>query len=718
MNNKQKQSVNKKDIKNNRKYFGRLIFFVVIAIFILFAGRFFYISVIHRADGQDLQKKVAKLYDAETRQPAKRGTIYDSNQQPVAEDTTTYSIYIVLSKKATYNGKIDYLPDSKKRQAASVLSKNLNISYQKVWQTLNPKNKDLYQVELGSPGKNISLETKKTIAKSKIPGIKFIPSQSRLYPNGKFASHLVGLAENTEGKLEGVMGLEKEFNKKLKGVDGVKKSSFDSQGTDIPGRNGKSRKVKNGDDIYTTIDQRLQNYLESLTNKASDKYHPKGVRAMLMNAKSGEIIAATQRPTFNPQTREGINDIWRNTLLEDAYEPGSTMKIFTTAAAINSGNFNPNATYHSGSYEVDKQKIYDWNKNGWGTIDYQQAFIRSSNVGMAHLEQQMGPDKWKDYLDKFGFLKSTKAGLGDESSGSISYKYPIDQVNTSYGQGIDVTAFQMMQGFSAIANDGKMVKPRLISQIKDPNTGKTVYSSKPTTVGHPIKKETSKQVLNLMERVVTDKNGTGQDYKLNNYPVAVKTGTAQIANENGSGYMNGDTNYTFSVAGIAPANDPKYVLYVTMERPKSFSSEGTATKMLSTIFNPLMQRTLDDEANESKVSMQKIDNMNGMDTNDATEKLEKQGLKVEVVGSGDKIKRQSQKPGAKVIKGERVILVTDKRLTMPDFSGWSQADIVNFGQMVGLKIKITGSGYGAKQSVDPGKDLTSVKSLEVNLQSH
>ena len=221
-----------------------------------------------------------------------------------------------------------------------------------------------------------------------------------------------------------------------------------------------------------------------------------------------------------------------------------------------------------------------------------------------------------------------------------------------------------------------------------------------------------------MERVVTDKNGTGQDYKLNNYPVAVKTGTAQIANENGSGYMNGDTNYTFSVAGIAPANDPKYVLYVTMERPKSFSSEGTATKMLSTIFNPLMQRTLDDEANESKVSMQKIDNMNGMDTNDATEKLEKQGLKVEVVGSGDKIKRQSQKPGAKVIKGERVILVTDKGLTMPDFSGWSQADIVNFGQMVGLKIKITGSGYGAKQSVDPGQDLSSVKSLEVNLQSH
>lgn len=718
MNNKQKQSVNGKDINYNRKYLGRLIFFVVIAIFTLFTGRFFYVSVFHKADGQNLQKKVAKLYDAETRQPAKRGTIYDSNAQPIAEDTTTYSIYIVLSKKATYNGKINYLPDSKKRQAASILSKNLHIDYKKVWNILNPQNKDLYQVELGNSGKNISLETKKAISSAKIPGIKFIPSQSRLYPNGNFASHLIGLAENTDGRLVGVMGLEKQFERLLKGKDGVKESSFDSQGTDIPGRNGKTRKVKNGDNIYTTIDQRLQNYLESLTDQAQNRYHPQGIRVMLMNAKSGDIIAATQRPTFNPQTREGINDVWRNTLLADAYEPGSTMKIFTTAAAINSGNFNGDASYQSGSYEVDKQKIYDWNRVGWGTINYQQAFIRSSNVGMAHLEQQMGAKEWYKYLEKFGFLKSTDSGLGDESAGSISYKYPIDQANTSYGQGIDVTAFQMMQGFSAIANGGKMVKPRLISEIKDPNTNKIVYKSQPTVIGHPINRATSQQVLNLMQRVVTDENGTGQDYKLNNYSVAVKTGTAEIANENGSGYMSGDTNHIFSVAGIAPANNPKYILYVTMERPKSYGQEKTATKALSTIFNPLMQRTLDDDTNESQVATKKITDFKGSNVDNAVEKLQKQDLKVEVIGKGDKVKQQSQDPGAKVIKGERVVLLTNGNLTMPDLTGWSQADIVNFGQMVGINIKLSGSGYGIKQSVAAGQNLTGVKSLKVNLQEH
>ncbi len=717
MNNKQKRSVKNKGVSYNRKYIGRTIFFAIIGIFIIFAGRFFYISVFHQADGQNLHQNVAKLYDATTRLAAKRGTIYDSNSQPIAEDTTTYSVYIVLSRKATYNGKVDYLPTSKKRDAAKLLSRNLHMSYVQVWKAINPQNKDLYQVELGNKGKNISLETKKTIDDAKIPGIKFIPSQSRLYPNGNFASHIIGLSENTNGKLIGVMGLEKQYDKQLRGTDGVRKSSFDSEGTTITGRRGKTRKVKNGDNIYTTIDQRLQTYLETLTDRAQNKYHPVGIRAILMNSKTGSVIAATQRPTFNPQTKQGISDIWRNTLLEDAYEPGSTMKVFTTAAAINSNVFNGDATYHSGTYQIDKQTIYDWNRIGWGTINYDQAFIRSSNVGMAHLQQQIGARRWEQYLKKFGFLRSTNAGLGDESSGSISYKYPIDQANTSYGQGIDVTSLQMMQGFSAIANGGKMMKPRLISKITDPNTHKDVYHSSPTIVGHPITKKTSQQVLNLMEKVVTDPNGTGHDYKLNDYSIAAKTGTAQIAKPDGSGYLSGETNYTFSVVGIAPASDPKYVLYITVERPKTFSSDGTATKMIASIFNPLMQRTLDDDSTDSQTATDTVTDLVGTSVSSATKKLQAAGLKAEVVGNGAKVTKQSQVKGAKVIKGERIILVTNGPATIPDLKGWSQADILKFSQMFGLKLKLTGSGYGDTQSVAPGRRITVGQELKVDLTS-
>src|SRR5699024_10747133 len=194
-----------------------------------------------------------------------------------------------------------------------------------------------------------------------------------------------------------------------------------------------------------------------------------------------------QRPTFNAQTRVGLNNSWTNTLTESAYEPGSCMKIFSMAAAINSGIYNPNATFMSGRYDIDGAYVYDWDRNGWGPITYQQEFIRSSNVVIAKLEQQMGAKRWLRYLKSFGFLKAVNGpGLGTEASGAIGYKYPIDQANTAYGQSIDVTVMQMMQGFSMLANNGEMVQPRLIKNIVNPNTGKTVYRSTRKVVGHPV----------------------------------------------------------------------------------------------------------------------------------------------------------------------------------------------------------------------------------------
>ena len=182
--------------------------------------------------------------------------------------------------------------------------------------------------------------------------------------------------------------------------------------------------------------------------------------------------------------------------------------------------------------------------------------------------------------------------------------------------------------------------------------------------------------------------------------------------------MTGDTNYTFSVAGIAPANDPKYVLYVTVERPKTFGSEGTATKMMATIFNPLLQRTLDDDANDAQVATQTVKDMEGQSTNSAVAALQKAGLKVEVVGSGATVKKQSQEAGAKLIKGDRVILLTNGPATMPNVNGWSQADVVKLSQLLNLKIKVHGFGYVIQQSIEPGTNLKGNMPLEVVLKSH
>lgn len=268
------------------------------------------------------------------------------------------------------------------------------------------------------------------------------------------------------------MGLEALYDNYLKGKDGYDMRSTDSHGIKLSGMKSRLVKAKDGDNIYTTFNSRDQSYLESLLNKAQETYHPKSMNVVLMNAKTGAILAASQRPTFNPQTREGIEDQWKNTLMEDTYEPGSVMKILTMSAAINSGNYNENEYFKSGSMKIgNSQRVNDWEVAGWGYLNYRQGFIRSSNVGMAKLEQKMGAKLWEKYIKKFGLLKSTDSGLSsNESSGSIEYKYPIEQANTAFGQGINVTVLQMMQAFSSVANNGEMVKPYLIekSSIRQP----------------------------------------------------------------------------------------------------------------------------------------------------------------------------------------------------------------------------------------------------------
>ncbi|KRL38690.1 penicillin-binding transpeptidase domain-containing protein [Liquorilactobacillus uvarum] len=713
---KNKRQVNKREWQYNRKHFGIGVFFIVGLIFVIFISRFFYVGIYKRVDGVNLPKRVAQLYASKTEVKAQRGTIYDADNQPIAEDTSTYSIYIILSKKAVAFGKREYLSDKDKNKAARVLSKNLPISYERVKKILNPVDKDTYQVELSNAGKNISLETKKKIASAGITGINFKESQARLYPNGVFASHIVGIAENESGKMVGVMGLEKAFNSDLTGVNGVRSFEKDVHGTPIPGKKIKTQKAKDGDNVYTTIDSRLQTYLETLLTQAQNKYHPASTNAILMNAHTGEIVAASQRPTFNAQTKEGIDQVWRNTLAEDSYEPGSTMKVLTMSAAIDSGIYNSSSTFKSGTYKIDGKTIDDWDTNGWGYITYQDAFVRSSNVGMAHLEQTMGSKVWLKYIKRFGLLKSTGSVIPNEASGSIEYKYPIDQANTAYGQGVTVTGLQMMQAFSAIANGGKMVKPQIVKKIVNPNNGKVILKNKTDIVGQPIKKETANKVLEMMQDVVYDKNGTGSAYKIDGYRIGVKTGTAQIGNSSGTGYLTGDTNYIFSVVGMAPATNPKYILYITMKQPSTMGN-GTSSQMLASVFNPVMKRALEEDKETTTSTPQiKVADVVGKSTTVAKMKLSGAGLFVTTIGNGNKVIAQSVSKNSVLLSGERVIILTNGEKTMPDISGWSRSDVLKLSSLLGIKFNISGTGYVNSQSVATNKSLSDVESVNVQLK--
>lgn len=708
--------------RHNRQVFGAFFLGIIAIVFLVFVCRFSYIAISGHIKNVNLKATVNNKYLQTNIIKAQRGTIYDAMGNVIAEDAHAYTVYAVLNKQyVDNNGKPLYVTD--KDKVATVLSKNLGISKSKVLKYLNPK-KQVYQVEFGSAGRNLSLAQKDAIEKAKLTGIYFMQTPSRLYPNGVFASHEVGLTQlsstdenDPTNKLVGIMGIEKYFNKQLTGKNGYIENIRDNFGYNISDSPVTKTKAKNGDNVYLTLDSHLETYLESLMSKVQKVADPVELNAAVMDAKTGQILAVAQRPSFNPMTRKGLDKMWRDALVADTYEPGSVMKILTLAAAINTGTYNPNELYDSGSIKVGTSVIKDWQTSGWGVIPLKQAFPRSSNVGFVHIEQALGAQTWFHYMRKFGLGKKTGIQLPGELAGSIQFKRPVDQAVTSFGQGVNVTMVQMLQAVSAVANNGAMLKPQIVSKVVNPNTGKTTYYQ-PKVVGHPITPDTAKKVLSAMQEVVNDSYGTGRAYKIPGQKIAVKTGTAQIANPKGGGYLTGERNYIFSVMGIAPANNPRYVVYITMKQPRYFYDNDTsATKTLALIFNPLMKHLLSmAETSNKQLSEVTMPSVVNKSTNAAKKQLQKDGLTVTTIGTGNTIVQQLPLPGESLLKQQRVLLLTNGAMTMPDTKGWSKDDVMKLSEITGAPIKIKGDGYVVSQSLAAGTLMKSAKEITITLK--
>ncbi|MFC6316320.1 penicillin-binding protein [Lapidilactobacillus achengensis] len=706
--------------QRNRGVIGLVLAALSIIVLLLFVIRFAYIAGSGHVGQVDLTKKTQKKYRFDQVIKARRGTIYDANGNAVAEDSNVYTLYAVLDKnQVSTAGRPLYVKD--KAKTATVLSKYLKISATEITKTLN---QNQFQVEFGAAGRNLSLEIKQKITDEKLPGINFTETPSRLYPNGTFASHIVGLAQlkttvdqtnqQSTQQLKGLMGVEQYFNKQLTGVNGRQVAKLNNYGYELPDSKRVVKKAEDGSDVYLTLDSRLQSYLEQLLQDVQDKYDPTELSAILMNAKTGAIIAASQRPTFNAATKSGLETQWRDSLVEDAYEPGSVFKVLLLAAAIDSGKYNPNATYRSGSVTINGSTIRDWNQVGWGTIPFSQVIPRSSNTGAVHIEQALGETLWKEYLNRFRVGQKTGITLPNEASGSIQIKTPLDRAITSFGQAVNVSAVQMMSFLSAIANQGEMLQPRIVSKVVS-NQGKvTKYDKK--VLGTPISADTAKQVIAAMRQVVEADYGTGQQYKIDGYDqqIAVKTGTAQIASSKG-GYLTGSNDYIYSVAGIAPADDPEYILYVTAKQPDI--TKADAISILSEIFNPLMKRALnyrttsaDTDANSIKMSK-----LTGLASAAAVKKAKDQGLTVTQVGNGSKIVQQLPAAGEKVIAKQRVVLLTEGAMTMPNVVGWSKNDVLKLAEITGGDFKFSGDGYVTSQSLKAGAVITAGQQIVIKL---
>lgn len=721
--------------KNNRKKVGVFFFSMTFVLFFLFVFQLTKIVVFGKVANVSLEEKTKQLYQGSEIVKAKRGTIYDRNGIAIAEDATSYSAHAILSKTYVSGNKKLYAEPKNFEKLAAILAKEIDgFNEKQAVNILEMGDKEgKYQIEF-SQAKKLTLKQKMAIEKDmeneKVVGIYFDESQARMYPNGEFASHLIGYTDVKTSKsgdkeLVGKMGIESAYNNSLKGTDGKIVYQKDRFQNPLPGTISESIPSKDGKDIYTTLDSRIQIYLEKYMKEYDEKMKTKSMTAMLVKADTGEIIALNQQPSFDPETKKGIADkknfSWANQFVEDTFEPGSTMKVMTTAAAITQGVYNPNESYQGGKIKVADAVIDDWDHGAKGMLTMRSALSWSSNKGMVILEQKM-PDEWPKYLKKFGFGRSTYSGLDGEAKGLLPSTNIVDTAMSAFGQSIAVTNFQMMQAFTSVANDGTMLKPQFITKIVNPTTGKATVME-PEVVGNPVTSEAAKQVREYM-RDTTESKDYGIAYGKYNVPgyhISAKTGTAQIA-ENGA-YLTGEYDYVYSAVSMVPSEKPEYIFYLTIKRPEKYDYDA-----LSDITNAIMKRAMDITSTDANQSQHKeperpnekvqVADYRNLDAAQAANSVQKSGLDPIVLGDGGKIKKQSVESGTKMLAGEKILLLTDNStIIMPDLTGWSKADVVKLGKLLGVETKFEGDGYVVHQSIDAYAAI-SEKTLKITLKEN
>ncbi|MHA5106931.1 penicillin-binding protein [Oenococcus oeni] len=710
---KKKRKTSKTSPINRSKRAGMMIFFTISVILLALAIHFIYVSATRTVKGRKLSESELKHFVSNQTVQAKRGGIFDSTGQVLAENTTTYNLYAIVDKSYKSNGKALYVVNKKK--TAKFLAKVIDMKESDILKRLNAK-KGTFQVEFGSAGQNLSISQHDKIVAAKLPGLKFTTNASRLYPNGVFASQIVGLTSTkSNSKMTGIMGIEESMNKYLAGKSGVK--TVQETATGVPLTYSTNKKVKDGDDVYLTLNYNLQYQLESLMSHVYKVTKPKAMTAMLVNAKTGAILAATQRPTFNASTKKGLSNMWDNLLVQDPIEPGSTMKVFTLSAAIDTGHWNPTATFKSGELSIGSQKVYDAEDN-MGVLTYREGFARSSNVAFAKTEISMGPTIWRKYINKFRFLKATKTMLPNESAGSIVFNEPIEQADTAFGQGIDVTPMQIVQALTAVANNGREIRPYLVSKVVNPDTNKVVYKNKKKFLSRTMKKSTAEQVRKDMIDVVNLSDGTAKTYSLakEGYQIAAKTGTAQIA-INGK-YTDNYDESTHSVEVLVPAKHPKFIFYMYLREPEKFIG-GLADPTINTVFHPLILSALNAAKANSNVKVKNatVPDLQGKIASGVESTLKNAGLNPIIIGdSSKKITSQSISADTKIVSGQKIFVKTSGDVIMPNMNGWSISDVSTFASLTGIKLSYSGAGKVVSQSISAKSTIKKGENLGVKLQ--
>lgn len=693
-------------------------------LLLLFFALVIRLSYIMIAKSKQYTNIATDQWTSEVKIQARRGKILDRNGQELAVSANVYRVDLDMNTlrqtKTKYN-----LTDE---EIASELAKAVNMEKEEVLKILRKTLPSGLPIGSATLIRRIEKEEADNvrnieIREHKLRGVIVSPDTKRYYPNDNFLAHVMGHT-NSDGK--GLTGVELTYDKYLSGIPGVKIAETDSKSQDLPYTISQYTNPVPGKDVVLTIDSMMQHFAEKAADQALIDNKAKAVTVMIMNPKSGEVLAMANKPGYNPNSPwvedksfEELQKDWRNRAVSDTFEPGSVFKVVTAAAAMEQQVIDEKKYQITcnGSVTIGNRIIRCWKRTGHGTESFVDILKNSCNVGLIDLGRKLGPEKLNEYIKKFGLGQKTGIDLPGEAKGIIKKTENIsetDLATISFGQTNTLTVTQYMQAFNAIANGGYIIKPHVVKEIVhyDENNKKQVDVSFDN-----IEKEKKKvldsdvmaRLRGYLEKVISE--GGGQNAYVEGYKIAGKTGTAQKV-INGR-YAAG--KYIASFAGMAPADDPQITVFVSIDEPdpsKYYAGQiaaPVAKQVFTDIFNYMA--TTSNDIDKVVVKNVTVPEVRGLNKNEASKILKDANLTYEIVDEGEEIVDMTPKPGYSAKEGGKIILYSgntgnyNNEVVVPNLKGYTKAKATELLNSLGIQAKFIGEGVVSEQSIAEGSKL-------------
>lgn len=699
--------------------------------FTVVGANVFIVSVFgyHLNSGTNIGNEIKGIHKVDQKLLAERGRILDRNGVVLAQDVIAYTLSANIdTERVAANGDIAHIND--KEAAAEIIG---GIIGQDPATTLAHLNTDAKQVEFGYEGKYITSSMKAQLEESGLKGLGFTQVRTREYPNTDETSKLIGNTyyDDEDDKLKGAMGIEQLYDNELSGTNGYEKYQQDRDGYKLYSTIDDRKEPKNGQDVQLTLDANIQRQLdESLRGITEDP----GVKAtaawgLVMEAKTGRILAWGEYPGFDPN-KEG--NVYEDRVGTWTYEPGSTMKTFTVASAIEEGVWDDAAVYDTGPFHVGEDAngnpirlsspenatntITNANESDSGMYRYDYGYAVSSNVMIAEmLSNQLKYDVYQNYLTKLRFFQPIEIDRVQTSEGYFNPDdmSPASKLSRGYGHALTVNSAQIAQAYTTVMTDGSLIKPYIIDSFTDPVTKEKVQIGKTQNLGRVYSPETAAHMRDLMRQVVT--TGSARRFDSPDVEVIAKTGTAQYV-ENG---VYSKEDYIFSSVQGFPYNDPEVIVYTSYAAKYGHDVDYSAVhvnKIVKAAVNAMNVSQANGNSVIEAVKPTALENYTNTNAVTAEESVKSHGLTPVRAGNGSHVIKQFPLPETNMIANERVILYTGgSEIVMPDMTGWSHKEVTSFMSMTGYVISIEGSGYVASQSVAAGTVLSADTTISVKL---